>query len=1064
MYHSLARSGLIYLIFVLLPTSIYGQKGKIAGQVYDQDTGAPLAGANLTIERVWQAGKPLELEIKQGAAADPEGYYVLLNITPGTYDIKATMMGYTPLIKSQVQVNIDRTIVVDFPLQSTVLEIGAVEVVAETELIKADVSSTQEIIRSERIAQTPVLRVDEFVNKIKGVELVATSEGHGLSIRGGGIRETDVRIDGISIRDPRTDNSYLSLNSTSVQELQVLTGGFEAKYGGFRSGLVNVVTKEGSREKTSFSLKVDYTPRNQKKWFGDNPWSDSSWVYRVFADTSAAGYAWHGVPDEDTLVPPELTGFNGWMAPYREQRILNFEAIGLTVAPTKLTPEQKLKLWQIQHPQYTFANKPDMFIEGTLTGPLPGASLPVIGELLGKSTFMVGGKYENTQFAFPIGPINAYTDWNGQLKITSRLRPSLKLSSNIMYAEVNTLTAGQRSSFGGALMDISSRFNFLSNTYESVNQQAQILGQYGFEQMFNKSRLQFLTLRYLLGGVNLTHSISPRAYYTLDFQVTYSDNVIHPFSADPDNPESWVIVDTVRVDPTTLDTISVLNYPEIGTPNGSTNFLLDITGLFQLYGWLQAADSSTTRTVSLKGDLTVQAGRHHEIETGFHLRYNHMSVNAGTWLQSEKSWTPDIWQYYTATPVDLGAYLQDKLEFRGMIANIGVRAEYFNPHKGSYVVEHPLDQDYADFYNLTYEYLPGEFGSWERWVAFRDSLAAPNGWPAMKNRVQFKLSPRLGVSFPISASSKLYFNYGHFYQRPNINFLYNQSVFPGGAIVPSTDLTMERTVHYEFGYEQRFLRNYLFNITLFYKDIDNEPLNRTYVDWWEEMAVSRYYPDRYADIDGIELRLEKNIGRFITFWGNYEYLVKSRGQSGLSHVFENRTTAREEERSPNITTWDPLPRAIFSLNLHLPRKWGPGLGSFRPLAGILVNTTFEWRDGGKYVARRDAITGVETKVAVVDYSNTDLRASKAVDIGGVNTEIVLTVRNLFNQKRLYVGAMSTAQAERYKDSLKFPFEEGTEKGNDKWGEWDKEHIELGWFTAPLFPNPRQVLLGLRFNF
>ena len=67
----------------------------------------------------------------------------------------------------------------------------------------------------------PTLRIDEFANSIKGVELVAGDDGHGVSVRGGSIRETDVRIDGISVRDPRSENAYLSFNSTSIEELLV---------------------------------------------------------------------------------------------------------------------------------------------------------------------------------------------------------------------------------------------------------------------------------------------------------------------------------------------------------------------------------------------------------------------------------------------------------------------------------------------------------------------------------------------------------------------------------------------------------------------------------------------------------------------------------------------------------------------------------------------------------------------------------------------------------------------------------------------------------------------------
>jgi hypothetical protein len=73
------------------------------------------------------------------------------------------------------------------------------------------------------------------------------------------------------------------------------------------------------------------------------------------------------------------------------------------------------------------------------------------------------------------------------------------------------------------------------------------------------------------------------------------------------------------------------------------------------------------------------------------------------------------------------------------------------------------------------------------------------------------------------------------------------------------------------------------------------------------------------------------------------------------------------------------------------------------------------------------------------------------------------VENLLDQKKLYIPGMSVAQYTRYKESLRFPFEEGEEHGDDRWGEWDKDHIDLGWYQAPLFLNPRRALLGLRIS-
>ncbi len=1038
--------------------------GKVAGRVYDQQTEELLPGANIYISDIWKTGKEVPIETIRGASSDLDGYFVILNVPPGTYTVHASMVGYREVILRQVRVNLDLTTVLDIMMETTVLETEEIEVIAPRELIRKDVSGTQEIILSDRLNNTPVLRVDEFMNKIKGVDLVATSDGQGLSIRGGAIRETDVRLDDISLRDPRSGNSYLSFNSTAVEELQILTGGFEAKYGGIRSGLVNVVSKEGSENRYNVSLKFDYSIGDKHKYFGTDPWSTESWIYKVFADTNFKyynpatdewlSYAMDGVPEEDSLLhpgfPEELRFFRGWN--HRAEGRSNYQSIGLPTG-ARLSPESKRDLWLIQHPLYTYADKPDYFIEGTITGPLPGGGLPLIGGFLKNTTFLIGGKFEDSQFAFPLGPKNDYKDWNAQVKLTTRLNPSMKLSISGMYAKIASLTAGQSSTFGGALIDNSNRFNFLSSTSVSVDQQASLLGgSNGFIQMFNKSRLQYYDQRYIIGGARFSHTISPKSFYTADLQFSYTDFEVTPFGFDPLNPNAYVPLDTFRV----------LNVPELGSPNASTNWLTDLTNFFWLYGGLQVADTSYSWAVNFKGNYTTQLGRHHQVETGFNLYYNYLSVNTGTWLQSEKSWTPDTWQYFTVQPIEIGIYAQDKLEFEGMVANIGLRIDYFNANKDAFVVAHPLDQSYADFYNLIYQNLAGKFGSWEKWVEYRKMLEQPPGWPTSENKAQITFSPRVGISFPVTESSKLYFNYGHFYQPPNIHFLYNLSISPGSAIVPSTGLTMAKTIAYEFGFEQRFLETFLINVSFYYKDIKDEPLNRTYIDYNEELYVNQYFPDRYRDIRGFELRLERNIGQFFTFWGNYEYMLQSYGSSGLARVYENRLKALEESRNPNITITEPRPRANMNAALHTPYDWGPKLDGYSPLGGFVVNFLFEWRDGGEQIINPYEPEDKQKKIEVVDFWNVDLRASKIFRFADINFDVVLTIQNLFNIKRLSYWNMSTAQFDRYRESLHFPFESGDQHGEDKLGDWDKEYIDIGWFTAPLFLNPRRILLGLRF--
>ena len=83
------------------------------------------------------------------------------------------------------------------------------------------------------------------------------------------------------------------------------------------------------------------------------------------------------------------------------------------------------------------------------------------------------------------------------------------------------------------------------------------------------------------------------------------------------------------------------------------------------------------------------------------------------------------------------------------------------------------------------------------------------------------------------------------------------------------------------------------------------------------------------------------------------------------------------------------------------------------------------------------------------------------DIGVGNLELVVTIKNLTNNKWLVPDNMTEAQYSEYKQSLKTP----DKGGSDKWGEWksDDGHIKIGWWQAPIFLNPRRVVLGLRLN-
>jgi hypothetical protein len=208
-----------------------GTTGKISGYVYDAETGEPLVGANVIVE-----------ETSLGAASDAQGYYAILNVPPGRYTVKAMMIGYTSVRSVGVKVSVDFTTEVNFQLSPTSIEMGAVAVVAERPIIRKDLTSSLSIVGDEEIAEMPVEEFDDVLSLQAGIVVGADGQIH---LRGGRSSEIAYLVDGVSVTDPFSGDRAIEVENTSIQELQVISGTFNAEYGQAMSGIVDIVTKEG---------------------------------------------------------------------------------------------------------------------------------------------------------------------------------------------------------------------------------------------------------------------------------------------------------------------------------------------------------------------------------------------------------------------------------------------------------------------------------------------------------------------------------------------------------------------------------------------------------------------------------------------------------------------------------------------------------------------------------------------------------------------------------------------------------------------------------------------------
>ena len=214
----------VFLSMVLIAAAHAGTTGKIAGKVIDAQTKELLIGVNVIIP-----GTTL------GAASDLNGNYFIINIPPGIYQLKASAVGYASQTVNNVTVSADRTTQIEFELASQAIEMTGVVVVADRPIVQKDLTSTTSTVTSDQISKLPLENVSSAVNLQAGVV-----EGH---FRGGRSNEVKYLIDGISVNDVFSGNFSLEAEIKTVQEIQVLSGTFNAEYGEALSGVVNQVTK-----------------------------------------------------------------------------------------------------------------------------------------------------------------------------------------------------------------------------------------------------------------------------------------------------------------------------------------------------------------------------------------------------------------------------------------------------------------------------------------------------------------------------------------------------------------------------------------------------------------------------------------------------------------------------------------------------------------------------------------------------------------------------------------------------------------------------------------------------
>lgn len=325
-----------------------GESGKIAGKVTDARTKEQLLGVNITV-----------VGTKQGAATDVQGDYYIANVPAGTYTLRASQVGYRELLVKDVHVRADATTPVSFQMEQTVLDVGQeVVVTAQRPLVEKDNTSSRVYIESTEITTRPATSVAEIVSTLPSVNV----ENGVMKVRGGTLNEVSFLIDGTRAWNPMDQNPYTNVNLSSIQELEVITGSYNAEYGEARSGIFNVITKEGTQQYHGF-LEARYQPPGVKHW-GPSLYDPSTPLY--WENTHARHLQWW-IDNPDQWVDPGGMFGNDPRCTW--------------------TPEQAYNNYLQTHKPLTDYDKlPDVQLEASVGGPVP---------TFDNLTFFLSGKYRS---------------------------------------------------------------------------------------------------------------------------------------------------------------------------------------------------------------------------------------------------------------------------------------------------------------------------------------------------------------------------------------------------------------------------------------------------------------------------------------------------------------------------------------------------------------------------------------------------------------------------------------------------------------------------------------------
>ncbi len=583
--------------------------GKVIGNVTDRDTGQPLVGAQVVIE-----GTNL------GNISNEDGYYFINNVPVGVQRVTSQYLGYQTTSQDE-RILAGQTSTIDFALASEVIQAeGIVATIEREPLVARDNTISKTRFTPEEVQGLPVGGIADLVDLSAGVYI---GQG-GFIIRGGRGSESATYVDGALITDFASQRNNTSVGRFAVEEVDVITGGFNAEFGHAQSGIVNIVTREGGRD---FSGNLRFTTDGQ---FGTSGYTSTE--LEEIANTL-------------TFDEQKCCGFNSLQA-----------SLGGSIVPEKLT----------------------FFASGEITGaadrdPRSGGFNPAEG------VFNSNGSTET------ILPGNRGDGTRLQGKVTSFLTGSSKISATYLFSRDQDESFSH--GLGGGLLQYlngASRIKthdvivgFDQQIFQTAERSLnlQIRGNWHTTKLVSgppvNPQLAQVAIDAGLGALCGDLCVNTEDTFEDDF-LNYRFNDIEFFFEDAFFPGG---VTQAQKDATGCFCPIVL--PLVDTPSSRAIDPDPVFGIAQIWrsgGWCCGFTLRDEDRIGIRVDLDGQLNRVHRGKAGF--EYNDVSIDQ----LSGGFTTPQNSASYFAEPKIMAAYVQDRLDYGDLVTDLGLRLDRWDPN------------------------------------------------------------------------------------------------------------------------------------------------------------------------------------------------------------------------------------------------------------------------------------------------------------------------------------------------------------------------------------------------